>query len=150
LSDLVEARVSYRYSTLSAEDVFDAWLDPVTVRRWMAYALSAMGLPADIRQISIDPRVTGTYLFSDMRDGTEMKHWGTYRKLMRGRLIEFSWFTNAEDERHGTSIVAIDLQPESEGCTVELSHSMDHKYSEYLTQTEHGWRTMLRAIDTTG
>ncbi len=65
--------MSHRF-TASAEPVYDAWLGPDKVRVWMKTAGQSMGLAEDVRQVEIDPRVGGAFLFSDMRDGVETKH----------------------------------------------------------------------------
>jgi Activator of Hsp90 ATPase homolog 1-like protein len=48
---------------------------------WMAASLQSWGLAGDIRRIEIDARVGGKFFFSDMRDGTEARHWGSYLEL---------------------------------------------------------------------
>lgn len=147
MSELVEAKVEYRFQHATAEEVYDAWLDEEDVRSWMREALATFGLAADIRRIEIDAREGGRYFFTDMRDGEEARHWGTYRKLERPRLIEFTWFTSEEEERQGSSVVRIEIAPHVTGCSVVLTHAMDAAYTEYLGQTAHGWETMLKAID---
>jgi uncharacterized protein YndB with AHSA1/START domain len=72
----IEAKVSHRFKA-SAERVYDAWLDPKHVRVWMTAALKSLGLSGDIQRIEIDAKVGGKFFFSDIRDGTEARHWGT-------------------------------------------------------------------------
>ncbi|MGO1457471.1 SRPBCC family protein [Corynebacterium casei] len=49
MSGNVEAKTTHEF-TAPAEDVFDAWLDPVKVRSWFA---------EDARTIETDPQVGG-------------------------------------------------------------------------------------------
>lgn len=149
MSKTVEARVQHRFKSATAEDVFDAWLNEDDVRAWMGAALKTHGQAGDIRRIEIDPRPGGSFFFSDMRDGEEAEHWGTYRALERPRLIEFTWFTSKKDEKESTSLVRVEITPETEGCSVVLTHEMDAAYADYREQTQKGWNTMLASIERT-
>lgn len=142
-----DAQVRHRFKTATAEDVFDAWLNEDDVRSWMRSALNTLGLAGDIRRIEIDPRPGGRFFFSDMRDGTEAEHWGTYTTLERPKLIEFTWFTSEKDEKESTSLVRIEITPETEGCSVLLTDKLDAAYAEYREQTQKGWSTMLAAME---
>lgn len=147
MGETVEAIVRHRFKTATAEHVFDAWLNEDDVRAWMGAALKTHGLTGDIRRIEINPRPGGSFFFSDMRDGKEAEHWGTYQVLERPRLIEFTWVTSKKDEEESTSLVRIEITPEAEGCSVLLTHKIDTAYAEYREQTQRGWGTMLAAIE---
>ena len=88
MDEKIEARVSHRFKA-TAEQVYDAWLDPQQVRLWMSAALKSFGLSGDIQRIEIDARVGGAFLFSDRRGDTEARHWGTYLVLDRPHKIVF-------------------------------------------------------------
>ena len=147
MSELVQAKVSHQFKSATAFDVYDAWLNEADVREWMADALSTLGLAGELKRIEIDARIGGAFFFSDMRDGEEARHWGTYRALERPHLIEFTWITSEKDERNDTSVVHIEITPKSAGCAVELIHSLSAEYAAYIPQTETGWSTMLQAIE---
>jgi uncharacterized protein YndB with AHSA1/START domain len=141
----IQARVSHRFKA-SAERVYDAWLDPAQVRSWMASALKGLGLAGDIRRVEIDARVGGKFFFSDMREGTEAKHWGTYLELDRPRKIVFTWIVS-EDEESNPSTVTLTIEPESDGCLATIVHELDAKWLDYVAQTEAGWGGMQDAIE---
>ena len=141
----VEARVTHRCES-SAERIYDAWLDPAKARHWLDAALTELGLAAEIKRIEIDARVGGSFFFSDMRDGTEAKHWGTYLELDRPRKIVFTWITD-ESEEEDPSTVTLAIEPDGQGCIASIVHDMHPNWSEYIPQTEKGWSSMLRAID---
>lgn len=145
MSENTEVRVSHRFKA-SAERVYDAWLDPDKTRARMRAALQSMGLSGEVAQIEIDPKVGGAFLFSDMRDGVETKHWGTYLELERPRRIVFTWFTD-EMEESETSIVSLTFEPDSEGCVVTIVHELDAKWADHREQAEHGWNCILQAAD---
>jgi uncharacterized protein YndB with AHSA1/START domain len=80
------ARVAHRF-TAPAERVCDAFLDVSTARRFL-YA-SATG---EIIRAELDPRVGGTYVLTDRRDGAEVEHTGEYLEIDRPRRIVFTMF----------------------------------------------------------
>ena len=149
MTELIEARAKHRFHRLTAQQVYDAWLNEDDLRAWMDNALSTFGLSADIREIKVDARVGGSFLFTDMRDGEEARHWGTYRVLDRPSFIEFTWLTSEEEEREAISIVRIEITPEKTGCSAVLTHRMNGEWAEYIEQTERGWAMMLTAIEQT-
>lgn len=141
----VDATTVYEF-TAPAEDVFDAWLDPTTMRAWAAQPVP--GMPAtDIRRIEIDARVGGRFTFSDMREDGEAVHWGTYLTIDRPRTLAFTWFTSEEEEREYTSVVTLTLEPAAQGCRATMTHTMDARWSEWIEQTANAWNLMLRQID---
>lgn len=140
-----EAKVVQKFSQ-TAEQVFDAWLDPVLVKQWMTAALKSMQLPGDIRRIEIDARRGGKFTFSDMRAEGEAVHWGTYKEMVRPVLLEFTWFTTDEDEKEDMSLVTLTITPQAQSCAATMTHRLPIKYAEYIAQTEMGWGTMLARI----
>jgi uncharacterized protein YndB with AHSA1/START domain len=141
----IEARVTHHFKA-APERVFDAWLDPDRVRIWMATALQSLGLAADIRRVEIDARIGGRFFFSDMRDGQEAKHWGSYLELDRPRKIVFTWIVD-ESEEANPSTVSLTIEPDNDGCVATIVHEMDAKWSDYVARTENGWARMLEAVD---
>jgi uncharacterized protein YndB with AHSA1/START domain len=143
--ELVEARVTYKFRA-SPERVFDAWLDPETARIWMS--MPAAGMPAfNIRRVEIDPRVGGKFTFSDQREDGEAVHWGYYRVINRPTELSFTWFTSEEEEEENTSVVTMTIDRTDDGCVVQLVHSMDARWAEWIKQTERGWTVMLTKIE---
>ena len=145
MAERIEVKVSHRFRA-SAERVYDAWLNPDKVRVWMRTAGQSMGLSGDIGQIEIDPKVDGAFLFSDMRDGVETKHWGTYLELDRPHRIVFTWIID-EAEESDPGRVNLTIELDGEGCIVTIVHDMDAKWADYEEQTKNGWSCMMQAID---
>jgi uncharacterized protein YndB with AHSA1/START domain len=141
----IEARATHHFKA-SAERVYDAWLDPMQVRVWLAAALKSLGLAGDIRRVEIDARIGGKFFFSDMRDGTEARHWGTYLELVRPRKIVFTWIVD-ESEESNPSKVTLTIQPQDVDCVATIVHEMDEAWREYILQTEAGWSRMLQHVD---
>lgn len=145
MKSTVQARVMHRYIA-SSERVYDAWLQPEAIHRWMHVALTEMGLAGDIREVQADARVGGSFCFADRRGDTEARHWGKYLELERPRKIVFTWIVDASEEAN-PSVVTINIEPDGTGCVATLVHEMDAAWREYVSRTEQGWGRMLKAID---
>ncbi len=141
----VQARVTHRFES-SAERIYDAWLNPEKAQHWLKAASIQLGLAGEMRRVEIDARVGGSFFFSDMRDGTETKHWGTYIELNRPHKIVFTWITD-EKKEDDPSKVTLAIEPDGEGCMASIVHELEAKWAEYIPQTEKGWSSFLNAID---
>ena len=146
MTDTVKARTAHSFRA-SPERVFDALLNEDLVRQWMVAALKSLGLSGDIRRVEIDARVGGRFTFSDMREGMEMVHWGSYLEIDRPRKLVFTWFTSEEDEAENASVVTLTIEPDGDGCVATIVHALGAKYADYVPQTEEGWGSMLQQID---
>ena len=143
----IEARAQHRFQA-PPERVFDAWLDPEKVRVWMAAALREMGLPGDIREVQIEPRVGGSFVFSDFREGMEARHWGKYLELDRPRRLVFTWIVDESEEAEPSRVI-LTIEPDGDDCLATVVHQMDSSWAAYVSRTEQGWTRMLKAIDST-
>lgn len=136
----VSVRVTRRYAA-AAERVFDAWLDPAMIGRWM---FGPAIREEEVLRLQVDARVGGGFSFLVRRDGQEIDHVGTYREIDRPRRLVFSW--GIEGESRDESQVAIEIAPLESGCELTLTHEMDAKWAEYAARTEVGWARMLEAL----
>jgi uncharacterized protein YndB with AHSA1/START domain len=147
MSEVIEVTAEHPFPHATAEAVFDAWLNPQDVRRWMSHALATFGLSGEIVRIEVDPRPGGAFLFSDMRDGEETQHWGTYLNLERPSVIQCTWFTKELSEREGSSVVRIEIATLKGGCSARLTHRMPATFAKYTERAERGWKTILTSIE---
>lgn len=125
-----------------AEKIFDAWLDPDWLNRWM--------FGPDVREEEIiklenSPEKGGTFSFVVKRDDNVINHMGTYREVQRPNRLVFTWGVDVEagDE----SVVTITIQSTESGCRLTLVHTMDSKWAEYVDRTEQGWSFMLEKLN---
>jgi uncharacterized protein YndB with AHSA1/START domain len=126
----------------SPERVFDAWLAPQWIGRWM---FGPNVRDEEILRISNEPRVGGTFSFLVSRKPHgELNHVGTYLTLDRPRRLVFTWAIGQETAE--LSRVSIDIVPEGTGCELTLTHDMDPEWAEYAGRTGEGWSTMLGAL----
>lgn len=121
---MIEVKVEHQFA-VSAEQVFDAWLQPDSVRQWMIASLQSMGLEGDVRRVELAARVHGKFTFSDMRDGNEAVHWGNYLEITRPHRLVCTWFTSEEEERENASLVTLVITQLGQGCGATITHSMD-------------------------
>jgi len=126
---------------VSADKVFDAWLDTEKIGRWM---LDTERRDEELINLETNPRVGGTFSFVILRDGEELNHRGTYRELDPPKRLVFTWGVN--EEAGDESVVSIDIEPADNGCRLTLSHALDPKWAEYVDRTEEGWNLILNKI----
>ncbi|MBO0663180.1 SRPBCC domain-containing protein [Jiella sp. MQZ9-1] len=68
------------------ERVFDAWLDPKMISRFML-----TGAGTGVAKAETDPRVGGRYDIVMTNDMGEVPHWGEYREIDRPDRLVFTW-----------------------------------------------------------
>ncbi|NOT87129.1 MAG: hypothetical protein HOP03_02990 [Lysobacter sp.] len=134
-----------RCFSVSADRVFDAWLNATMLSRWM---FGPAVRDERIVHLQLDPRVDGRFSFRAERAGTEIEHGGRYVAIERPHRLAFTWGAWAADD-HGddSSLVEIVIVDNADGCTLVLTHSMSQQWAEYATRTEQGWNRMLETLD---
>lgn len=133
----VEVRVTHRFAA-SPERVFDAWLDPEMVRKWMF-----VPTPGEMVRVEIDPYVGGSFCFVHRRDGEDVEHLGEYVEIDRPRRLVFTW---AVADEEGSDRVSIEITPLETGCELTLSHELHPDWSEYADRTHNAWSNMIDAL----
>lgn len=118
--------------------VYDAWLDPETIARFMAG-----GADQRVTEARTDPRVGGSFRIV-MTSDKEIAHTGTYKDLVPHSLIRFSWespYSPADSE------VTIRLAPVADGTEVTLSQM---KFLSEGARDGHrgGWTMILGRLAT--
>jgi uncharacterized protein YndB with AHSA1/START domain len=134
--NVVRARVTRRFDA-SAEDVFDAWLDPDLAREWFAPDLGEM------TRVEIDARVGGTFWLVQRREAGEAQHTGECLEIDRPRRLVFTWRT---PPLTAASRVIIEIQPSGDGCELTLTHEMDPEWESFIDRAEGAWGKMADAI----
>lgn len=133
------ARVSHRFA-VPAERVYDAFLDVSDARRFL-YASPA----GEIVRAEIDPRVGGTYVLIDRRNGADVEHTGTYLELDRPRRIVFTMFVpgySVSPDR-----VTVEIVPIEGGCAATLAHEMTPDYAPYVDATIRAYGDHLQMLE---
>lgn len=123
------------------EQVFDAWLDPVMIGKFM---FGPRLRDEEVVHLHVDARVGGTFSFLVRRQGTDIDHVGHYRELNRPRRLVFTWgIAGASADE---SVVSIEITATGTGSELTLTHEMDARWAEYAGRTEAGWTKMLGSL----
>jgi len=120
-----------------AERLFDAWLTPETMRRFMA-----PGEGNSVLKATSDAKVGGRFEVLMKNEMGEIPHHGEYLAIDRPRRLSFTW--NSPHSVEG-SVVDITFEPQDGGTLVTLTH--DRFKSEGARDGhEKGWSDMLRQL----
>jgi uncharacterized protein YndB with AHSA1/START domain len=137
-------RITRRFSA-SPEQVFDAWLDPVMIGKWM-FGPAYPEREEEVVRISLDPRVGGSFSFVVRRQGQEIDHVGKYLEIDRPRRLVFTWgVANVGD----SSRVIIDIIPLEKGCELTLTHELHPNWVDFASRAEASWTKMLDVLAAT-
>lgn len=137
-TDTSELRLTVeKHIAASAKRVYDAWLDPEKIMRFMQSGPGMTTLKADI-----DPRVGGMFHILMHNGETEVPHSGTYLTLTPHSRIVFTW-----ESPHSVdgSEVTLDLIPEGAGTLVRLTQV---RFKSESAREGHrgGWTAILTAL----
>jgi len=119
----------------SVDAVFDAWLLPEVMQRWLF-----VGPSNKIVEVTSDERAGGKFYIREENNGKQIDHYGQYLRVERPTLIEFTLEVPAHFQ--GVSHLKVELCAIEGGCTLAL------------TQTDAGpadaseiWRGMLSGLE---
>jgi uncharacterized protein YndB with AHSA1/START domain len=139
----VNVRVTRRFSALP-EQVFDAWLDPEMVGKWM---FGPALREEEVVRITLDPHVGGSFSFVVRRQGQEIDHVGKYLEIDRPCRLVFTW--GVADMEGSSSRVIIEIVPLETGSELTLTHELHPDWADYASRTEAGWTKMLDVLAAT-
>ncbi len=119
-------------------DVFNAWLDPEMLRKFMMPA-AGMSVP----KASNDPKEGGRFEIVMLAGDSEIPHAGTYREISPHDRIVFTWESpfSVDD-----STVTLTFAPAEQGTRVTLTHV---RFRDTETRDNHkgGWNGILETLD---
>jgi uncharacterized protein YndB with AHSA1/START domain len=138
---LISVQVTHRYAA-SAERVFDAWLDPAMIGRFM---FGPHLRDERIVRLQVEPKVGGEFSFVVERQGHEIDHLGTYLEIERPRRLAFTW--GIREHLPEAARVTIEISPVGAGCELTLTHQMDSKWAEWKDRVSAGWTMMATALE---
>jgi len=134
----------------SAEELFDAWLDPESMSAWMK--------PRDIREThaETDPREGGAFRIVMVRnDSDSVLHTGMYRVIDRPRRLVFTWVSPHTDFRD--SVLTVTFEPAgaagaagaSDASTVVQIHHVGLPSAAEQAGHTDGWTSALEVLERT-
>jgi uncharacterized protein YndB with AHSA1/START domain len=120
------------------EDLFNAWLNPDMLRKFM---MPAPGM--NVPKASNDPKTGGTFDIVMQAGDNEIPHSGTYREISPHDRIVFTWVSpySVDD-----STVTLTFNPVAEGTQVTLTHI---RFVDEESRDNHqgGWMGILDALN---
>jgi uncharacterized protein YndB with AHSA1/START domain len=140
MSQTVRTVVSHRFA-VPAERIFDVWLDPEWISRWMAGPVTRN---ERIARLNLEPRVGGKVSIVVDRQGVEIHHVGEYLELDRPGLLVFTWGTGGS--RPATSRVIVEIVPRDDGCELTLTHVMAADSTVFADKAAGAWRVILAGL----
>ena len=139
MSSPLELTVS-RTIPASRKEVFEAWLSPDALQRFMCPA-EGMSVP----KVEVDAREGGSFLIVMMVGDKEMPHRGEYKTINRYEQLAFTWVS--EHSMPG-SLVTIDFKEKSPSETEVILHHVGFPSEESRTNHEGGWGRILETLST--
>jgi uncharacterized protein YndB with AHSA1/START domain len=118
------------------EVVFDAWLDPDSVGRWL-FATPGGAM----ERVEIDARIGGGFRIEERRGADVAQHFGDYVALDGPRRLAFDFWTNFSAER---TRVIVTIAPDGDGSLLTLRH--EGVWADYEARTSQGWTMILDGL----
>lgn len=133
----LELTLNRRFAA-SRERVFNAWLDPKTLARFMK--------PSDLDAVvSTDPVKGGRFSILMKMLGSDIPHEGTYLEIDPYSRLQFTWESaNSLDD----SVVTIDLVEVDANTTDLTLHQIKFKNESKRDGHIMGWTIMLDLLPT--
>lgn len=121
----VERRIS-----ASPRRVYDAWLDPAMLARWMS--------PVGHAIATVDPRPGGRFRIVMVGEGRSIEHVGRFVELDPGRRVVLTW---ASSYTGGETLVTVELRADGDGTALRLRH--ERLPADQLEPHRGGWGRIL-------
>ena len=121
------------------EALYDAWLDPAMLARFMMPAPEVT-----VPRSEADAKIGGRFDIVMLAGDREIPHWGHYRELDRPNRIVFTWnspFSTDED-----STVTLTFRTVADGTEVILHH-IRFPSEDSRSSHEGGWTAILAQLD---
>lgn len=134
----VQVQVAHRFAA-SPERVFDAWLDPTRIGRWLFATPTGQMV-----RVEIDARVGGNWVVTERRDGEDVEHTGEYLEIDRPRRLVFTLRVPKYGQE--TDRVTVEIRTLDSGCQLTLTHELAPAAASYAKQTEDGWTGVLAGL----
>ena len=133
---VVSAKRSF---AVSAERIYDAWLNPEIIGQWM---FGSAVRSEQIVRLVVEVRVGGSFSFVVRRKGTEIDHVGTYLTLDRPNRLVFTWGIREGDSGR----VSVEIIDRGAGCDLILNHELHPDWSDSAGRADPGWTKMLKVL----
>jgi uncharacterized protein YndB with AHSA1/START domain len=122
----------------SSEEVFDMWLDPESLKRWMRPG------NAEAIYVELHPVVGGTFrIDTRTEDGRVFVHTGQYLEIRRPDKLMFTWNSTVLGDR--SSQVTVEFYEQAGNCLMVLLHDLPPDETIFEDHRQ-GWTTVLNLL----
>ena len=118
--------------------LFDAWLDPEMLSRFMT-----PGPDVTVAEARTDARVGGRFLVVMRAGDKDLPHQGTYKTIDRANRFAITWESPMSPVEG--SLVTVDFEDATGGTLVRLNH-VRFPSEESRDNHEKGWGAILNAL----
>ena len=119
--------------------VFDAWLNPAMVWRWMG---SVVG---EVILAEVTPHVGGDIRYIVRRAGHTIEHIGEFTHLASPLRVQYSWAIPSFSK--DVSLVTIDFAPREGGTAISLvQEHLQRELAGHVSDVRAGWLAILGAV----
>jgi len=132
-----------RTISASAETIFDRWLIPTFVGKWM------FGTHVEnekVVELKNDVRPRGEFTYKVQRPGKEVIFRGEYQRIDRPKQLKFSWQENDSP----ISTINVSFEPnesKSENKTkLKISIQVDRSMSDEIESIKRQWSARCKAL----
>lgn len=121
-----------------AKVVFDAWLSPDTIKKFMVPMQGAY-----VSEATTDPSIGGDFFINFMAGEQAIPHKGTYKEITPHSRLVFSW--QAPHSADG-SLVTLTFDPKGDNATDVTLHHQKFLSEESLENHKGGWTSILETL----
>jgi uncharacterized protein YndB with AHSA1/START domain len=132
-----EAIVLRRFLSAPRERVFAAWLDPLSLARWMRPGTDATATA------EVDPRVGGRFRIVMKHSGGATEHTGEYLVIERPSRLSFTWIS--EHTQQTATQVTVECFERDQGTELVLTHR--RLPESKIEAHRRGWGAILQNLD---
>ncbi len=124
--------------SVTPQEVFDAWLDPESLREWMCPGALTVG------DVQVDARVGGAFRLVMRGQAGELVHTGEYREICPPERLKFTWRSQAT--RWQDSLVTIALFAQGKKTELILTHELLQD-EEAIRGHRQGWQGIVEKLE---
>jgi uncharacterized protein YndB with AHSA1/START domain len=137
MDDSADPLVVRRVIPVLREQVFAAWLDPVSLAQWMCPG-SVTGAT-----VELDPRVGGQFRIVMHHGQGNEEHRGAYLAIEPPSLLSFTWISAHTD--HRSTVVTVELKEQGSGTELTLTHR--RLPPAEVDAHRRGWSDIVRKLE---
>jgi uncharacterized protein YndB with AHSA1/START domain len=128
--------VSGHFDNVTTEDLFDAWVKPEIMRKWLF-----IGPNSEITKIECDLRINGKFSILELEksSGEYIDHFGKYLEINRPLQLVFT--LSVPKHFPGETIVTIHIFPTLNGSELKLNQAGVSK-----EKAEKNWQEMFQKL----